>query len=455
MKKFTPIWEIIIGFFLLDMLNYFVFPEDPAFQLFQIHPYWIVILLASTRYGLWMGTLSGLVAACHFVLIPEQGIPSRVEIEQMLELGQLLLPLIFILTGILVGNIRQMYKNQETQVQEKLTAAGREVEQLVKNLEAAEKNQRILESRIVGTATTVKTIYDAAKIFEATDSNGMYKACLDVLGKYFWVKKASVYVREGSYLILKASHGWTEGETVEGKMDIRKSIMNIAITHNDMLTVKDILKHKGAEAYQEQFGKFLAMIPFRNSSGEAIGVVNIEHMDFLLFNRPNLEVIQMIIEWANNALESKMQYKKLVEKNIFDDELGIYTFKHFGNVLEHEFNRAKTHAKSLTLTCIYFKIDKFGFFLPDVQRLISKQFVASVKLRMRPIDRLFQYKFDGMFVLVCPMRTAKEQDKIYESVNKDFEEANKVLKSPVVVRKQAVEYQNSMVSFEDMIPKKL
>ncbi len=423
-KKFAFISEIVGAFVILHIINYFVCPNDPAFLTMPINPYWIIVLLIPSRYGLFPGILAGVIAAAHVLFVMFGGVlPTRIEMEIIFEAKGIALPMAFIAIGIILGGIREKYKNLEDNNEHKLTQRNDELNQLKKNFDSLEKVKNILEGRIVGETATVKMLHHAAGRFDDLEIANVYQGCLDILKEYIKVDKASIYLRDQGCLLLKASIGWQEGENVEAKLNENKSIMSLAIEQDRILTVKDILNNKDAKVYESQFGKVLAMFPFKDNDGNTIGVVNIEEIDFLLLNKANLELMGLIVDWAEKAIRNKSIYMEAKSKIIFDEQLRIYYYQHFDRVLEREFNKAK-HYK-LDLSAAFIKVERFGFFNEDMQRLIINTMLSLLKKNFSELDMIFRYKFNGTFAVICPLRGQKDIVLIINKILKEFDGISK------------------------------
>ena len=419
-KKDAFIFELLIGFLLLDLMNYFLFPYDLGFKETLLHPYWIMILLLSCRWGFIAGILGGAVAAAHYIFFTLHGIPSRSQLEQWIELQGFTYPIAFILVGMILGNIRQRHIVLEAERSRLLAQREKEIKSSKKQIELSETSKRVLETRIVGQTTTVKTLYEAARALETLNFENVYKGCLDILTKHFQVHKASVYIREGDYYVLKAAYGWGEGSAVEGKIHRDKSLMQIVFKENRPITVKDILKKEDSQKYAHLYGQALAMFPIQDEKGRPIGVVNIEKMDFLSLNKSNLQIIGLMVEWVSQALNKILLLKSMDAQLIYDEEYQIYNYHHFKDVLESEFARAKRHGLSLTVSLV--KLEQFGFLKEQAQKIFSKMVVTLLKKFMMETGMIFKYRFDGTFVVISPMQTK-------EGLRKQFNKLTSALKN--------------------------
>ena len=414
MKKRTYLIEILIAFIIYQCINFLFFPDDPGFLRSRIHPYWIVILLIACRYGFVPGISAGIISSAYMLVFIFGGIPTRSALEQLIESGGFILPLAFMLVGMFLGDIRQKYIDKETRCSIESDEKDQTILALNENKDAIEKARRLLEARIVGETTTIKTLHSAASKLDTLQASSIYSGCLQILSEHFQVEKASVYLQEGPYYVLKASSGYSEAEVVEGKISVEKSIMSIAFEQNKTVTVKDILLHRDSNKYITQYGQVMAMIPIRDKDKRPLGVVNIEKIDFLYFNMTNIQMMELVVDWVSRALYNKQLYESAVNQMIWDAELGIYSYNHFYAVLESEFIRAKEYGLGLTVSLL--KIDKFGFYEMHAQRLISKAVVATIKRFISRTDMLFRFRYDGTFAIISPIKDKQSLASVADAI---------------------------------------
>jgi GGDEF domain-containing protein len=419
-KKKTFFWEIMLAFAVADCLNFLLAREDPGFLQSVLHPYWIIILLVAARYGFVPGLAAGIFAALHVFAALFRGLPTRNAIEKMLESQGFVLPVAFVLVGVLLGDIRQ--RSMDTEEEKKRALAEKEEALRVsrEKLEGLEKARRILEARIVGETTTLKTLYQSARNFESLDLDEIYRGCLKILVEHFHVHQASLYMHEGDYFVLKATQGWPEGRHPEGKVFAEESMMQIVLWENKPITIKDILAWKDSHRYAASYGELLAMIPLRDGEGRAEGVVNIEKMDFLAYNRPTLEMIETVVEWAALALDNVRFFQATKSQLVLDETYGIYNFRHFENVLASEFERAGRY--DLKFTVALAKIERYGFMGDETQKLVARALVALLNRFLESTDMVFKYRFDGTFAVIAPMRSKAEMDACFLEVERAFRE---------------------------------
>lgn len=331
------------------------------------------------------------------------------------------MPIFFVAVGIILGDLRQRHINAGLEKEQDLKKSRESMKRMKQWLDSAEKARRVLEARIVGQSTTVRALYEAAKELETLEIKEVYQAALKMLSKYFYVQKSSLYMREQNYYVLKASWGWDEKQMVEGKIPIGKSLMDIVFQDNKLITARDIISNEGAQKYEKQFGEVLAMVPIRNER-ETVGVINIEKMDFMAFNKPNLEMVELMTEWVGQAIRNIQFLLSAQDQMIMDPEFNIYNYQHFQTNINLEFARAKKH--NLNLCVAVFKLNGFGFHPEATQHLLSHTLVTLLKRYCEEIDEVYRHRFDGTFAMIVPMRSKKDLENVFEKIKQGIKDVS-------------------------------
>jgi len=422
-KKASPYVELVIAFVLIDLINFLFFRSNPCFLNLTPHPYWLIILLIASRYGFMPGFLSGVIAAFHFLGVQFDHFPTKTDLEYFIEIHGFILPSAFVFVGMVLGEMREKQLMEISGVKEDLSKKNATVKNLEEQIEATEKARRNLENRIVGETTTVKTLYETAKHFESLKEEEIYTGCLEMLVKHLQVEKVSLYTIEGDHFVLKSAQGWGKEEMVEGKIPLAGSLLGLVVQEQRLLTVKDILQMSGSGRYSAQYGNTLALVPIRLEDGKPFGVVNIEKMDFLALNKTNLQLIELVVNWAGKAIEQIWNYNAIQKRNIWNDDYQVYTHSFFEHMLPMEFNRAKTFQVPMSLGLL--KVDQFGFLNEQSQVLVSKSLLSVIKKCCDQTDYAFQYKFRGVFLVIFPMKTRLAAEKSITNIKKEFSDISK------------------------------
>lgn len=418
-KRLPVTLRIALLFAALDGLNLWFLPEQAGFLGLALHPYWALVLLYAVQHGLAAGLTAGTLAAFHVVFFTLGGIPTKIALEQLAESGGLTLAVAFFLTGAVLGALRQRGLEKEREQARRLREANTQIDQLKQDWSAADRIRRVLEARIVGEAATVKTFYRVARRFETRDPAQVCEGCLEVLRRFFQVERVSLYLAEGSDLVLRAHLGWAPGEAAEGRVGRGETLMGLAFEQGRFLTPREMLEHEASGRFLGETARTVALVPLRNGRDEPIGVVNIERIEFAALTRPNLELMQMVADWAGRALERIERIRQLEAERFLDETLDTYAWAHFERTLPLEVEKARVHGVPLTVGLA--KIERFGFLEEPARRALSGAAVSLLKKHLSATDLVFRYRFDGTFAVLAPLKAPQTVEPALKAAAEDFE----------------------------------
>ena len=409
MRKYNYVLEIIMAFFIYDIINYFAFPKDLAFMDMPWHPYWIVILVMASKYGTLAGAITSSVAVGHISYLTMSSISSISDLEEYFEVQGAGLIVAFFPVSLLLGSMRQKYKNKEFQLYEDKFNLNKNLNQCQTSLSSSEEIRNNLERRIVGETSTIKTLYEISKKLSTQDTDQIYITGLNFLERVLKVEKASIYILENDDFILKASRGWSREVEVEARESQESNIMSLAIRENRTITIKDILSMPEANEYISQYNKVLAIFPLRDINNNPIGVLNIEKIDFVSFNTANINLIEVVISMINQAISQANLNNELKKQAIWDYKYNIYKFNYFYNALNREIIRSQQFTTPLSVGFI--KIDRFGFINDNTKEILMHAIIEIIKRDLNKTDLIFEYKFEGTFAVIAPMENMKNLEK--------------------------------------------
>ncbi|MBF0252628.1 MAG: hypothetical protein HQL29_02330 [Candidatus Omnitrophica bacterium] len=410
--------ETIIFFAIFIAAGFLFNSLDPVFLNSKVHPYWIVVILIASRYGLVPGVFAGLTAAFIVVYFSFGHLPTRNDIEKMIESRGLILPLAFAVAGFFLGNIRQKYIDKNIDDTARIEEQEKVINNLKERVNDLDKTRKGLEDRIVRSSVTIRTLYESSRKIELMEDENVNGSVLKIMAENFQIEKASFYEIKDDYFVISATLGWPEGEAVEGKIKIEDSIMSLALKANKYLTAKEIVSMPTSDKFIDQYGKILASFPVKNRKSEVVGLINVEKIDFILFTKQNLQMIALLTDWIGIAIDSRQILKQVKLKMIIDNELDIYAKWYLKEVLERECSRGKVFNIPFVVTIL--KINRFGFLKEEAQILLSKTLVSEVKRTFGLTDMMFKYKFDGTFAVISPCRGKDEIESICDLVKREF-----------------------------------
>lgn len=417
-RKTSWIWEIIFMFSALAFLAKLystpqIFPGDKVFNLL-----WIPILLTAPRYGFGPGLVTGMLAFAFQLVSDANGIPDRTYVEMAAESGRLAMPVLFLAVSVFLGSTRQKYLEKEFELQVKLNHAEASLSQMQKDLDTSNEIRSKLESRIVGETKTIRTLYESALKLESLDLNQIREGCLEIFRKHFDVKKASYYVVEDRHFVLSASVGWDEGRDTEAKSLIDRSVLKYAMREGTTVTVKELMRHGDVEELLGNDAKPYIMIPLSENRRGIDAVISIEAIDFLALNQANINMMGILADWTSKAIQNAVMLQNARIYSAHSDAEGISPFDLMQTDLCKEYDRAVLYQQPLSIAVL--KLKKYGFMKPELQDLLKRALISSIHNQKNTVDRVYRHRFEGIYLMICPMREEADARSLAESIDQKF-----------------------------------
>lgn len=392
-KAFT---EIILGYAFLITVNFFLLNQNMGFAGVHPHPYWAVILLLAARYGYRSGLWAGLIGA-FFNLVLIHGRQLLIDGPTVLEMTSFVEPLLFIIVGAVIGEIREIQKRANEELREDFAKVKKEYDTLKIHYTALSEAKQELDGNIISTKDTLSTLNEAAQDLRSLNEQDIYPAVLGLLKNYAGAQAASIYLLDNNRLILK--------EALEEQSSQRPTafnadygMMGLAIKAGKLVSIKAAMTGEENKDYLQS--GILASVPIMDEAGKNYGVINIEKIPFVKFNPLTLRMIALIADWCGAALENAAIYQTAKDKDITDEITGAHKNSYLGKRLNEEFQRARRYKLPLSVIMIDFI---------DIERLPQEKqddimTVASgvIHKMARTIDLLFHAETPGRYVLLLP-----------------------------------------------------
>ncbi len=425
-SKSLIIRETIVALVFFMLFNYLGWKELPGFYGITPHPFFIIILLMASRYGLFAGLFSAISCASVFSGLIYVFL-HKIVYTDIIALKNVIL---FGLVGWLVGEIRQgiIKKMEENEAaKERLKISSEKLN---------EENQRIkkinieMESRISDEVSTFSNLYETSRQLQSFDLKEIYSAILNILVQYLEVNECSVYIVKGDQLLIK--------ETIS-EQDKPMGVINIAFEDNiiaraardkKVYSIRDMLEYNKADTISSDDPVMVA--PLVKADGTLIGALSIEKMPFFQITSSSTKIFSMLADWVSTDIENALYFQEVKKKNILDEVLNIYTQDYFQNRLAQEFHRAKRYFIPLSIVVLKIK----GLSKMSVKRRLKilKFSAAWLNTSLRLTDIVTRYKDEIPFSMIFTT-TTKEQSKvamkrildILDSISIGMEEENSLV----------------------------
>lgn len=395
------ITEIVLGLGAITLVNFLLFRENLGFVNVAPHPYWLVVLLIPIRYGFFGGVAAGACAALLHMTFQGMEIPGVSTLE-MSSYGFWGLPLFFLVTGTVLGEVRQSQIMRERGLIEDYADLRSMHERLQKQYRALSDAKEEVDSRVVSQEQTLSTLYESAQGLRSLEEQQIYPAVLELLRRNVHVRRSSLYLYKDGAFTLAAWLG--EGGPPPAEYVAGEGMMTRAVRFGTTQTLN-------TELFSENRPEgLLISAPVSDIvTGRVFGVINVEDMPFLKFNPGNVKLVSLLADWCGSSLASARLHQETRAKLITDEIVHAYTPEYIRTRLKEEYLRAERY--SLPLAVIALRLHGLDKLRSEVRDDALLAFSLALKAKIRAMDLLFLRDHDGGFALILP-NTAEDDAKV-------------------------------------------
>jgi polysaccharide biosynthesis protein PelD len=276
------------------------------------HPFWIVVLLVSAYYG----TNEGLVAAALSSMallafnLPEQGFNEELYSWLLRATTE---PLLWFVAAVVLGEMRTSQRRERDALREELGETREQARAITDAYTQLSRLKDGLEARVAGQVRTVYSMYVASRAIERQDTGQVLAGIRQLVRTVLSPRKFSLFLLEGQALEAILSEGWSEDDGYGAVFDQSSPLYQAVITHQQFLTVTNPTHGLvlGAEG-------LLAGPLVSAETGEIIGMLKIEGMDFLELNPGSVQNFRVLCEWIGSAFANAQRFEESQANQYFD-----------------------------------------------------------------------------------------------------------------------------------------
>ncbi|MDQ6672750.1 MAG: GAF domain-containing protein, partial [Chloroflexota bacterium] len=279
----------------------------------ELHLYWVFVLLQSVRRGLRLGLVVALMAAGAYaavVVAMPNAVPTGYE--------RLATESIFVvLVAMVTGDLRERWRGREKDLVARTAELSEALDDLSKQYMSASDVIAELGRRIAEQTVTVVTLDNIARRLEVFDPAKVFPALLQLLVVSLKVERASVYMLQDGRLVRTAHVPATEPPPAADHV-VENELVRQALVSREPRHIRDQLA--GSTRSGLSTSPVLLAAPLLSATGEPVGVVTVEQMAFLSFNRSAVRLFGILVAWASRSLQNALLFEQVSEHRTYADE---------------------------------------------------------------------------------------------------------------------------------------
>jgi GGDEF domain-containing protein len=363
----------------------------------------VLITLVVTRYGMGGGMYTASIVTLFYLGMSNY---ASIEIRTLLStIASFFIPLLL---------FSPVYTKNTSRIQE----LQNELENTIKSQEQLSQECAIIgylkedyEKKILLQSAKLSEFYEDALCMQDLSEEPLYDRILDMMMKYLEVEKCSLYLENNGKLELRSFRGYKGEDKPIQEIDAKEDPYNTVFQTKEVLSISH-------EVFQD---KDVSILPvyvglLKTSGGKITGIVNIDSISLLKFNRTTRKIFAALCNWASKALENAHLYADCENRRIVNNDTGIYTYPYFKIRLEEAFISAKSTGTSFSLLMVHIKNwekihdrDK-----PPVIKFVSRV----IQQNIRDFDLLSHFENENEFSILMPQTGMEEFKTVISSMEK-------------------------------------
>lgn len=434
-RDLRPFLEAIAAVFLVVVAGVITNREDPCFVDVRLHPFLFITMFIASWYGAipgrFAGTLGG-IAYIAGVYVREKVYSPRL----IFEFNTYFLPIVFLFTGALLGEVRRRFKQRQEDAEAKAANLEEKFRTAEDHIKVLKYTNAEIETAVAGNFSTFSVLYEAARKLDTFDRGELFRAVGSILADQLRFDAFALYLKAGG-VYRRVAGKWTVAPP-ESVSDFRP-LTHSAITQHAVLSVRDAPSGSAGSPAD----RLLISAPLIDSGGEILGFIEVYEIPFLKFNPNTIKMFEMTSEWIAKTLEQIREFEWQKSKNIIDETLGVYTYPYFIQRIVEEFERAREYAMPLSLAVL--SVDDIEEIVPGQRIRFLKTLTTVLRKNLASIDIVARYRADNQ---ICMLLLAKGEDDTLERVDRIRAELAQFDFHPYADRSRPLAYRLVSASFQ-------
>jgi len=391
--KLPPFWEITVLALILIGVNFLFFPDDPGYHNISLNPFLFLLLLTVVRYGTVWGYYAAGISVFYYMLTPPYSLDAL--------LSRFLEVVLFLVVLLVFGAIQGGYAVKIKTLEEKVKEEEDKYRELNERYGVISFLKENYEKKILTQTTTMADLYGDARNMQVLDMEELYREIHVIIQKYVEAEKSSLYILEGNMLKLKSFRGYEDETKPEEEISLSQNPYKMVFEREDLVGINE-------SQFKETIISDLPVYcgPLKNSGGDIFGVLNVNNIRLLNFNRINKKLFSLICEWSSKAIENARSYKIAEGRRIITTDTQIFKYEYFLMRLEDAYMASKE--TDTVVVFLLIEIMNWENVLSENKKSVLKFVARTIQQNMRDFDVLAHFEKEYEFALLMTQADDKE-----------------------------------------------
>lgn len=359
------------------------------------HPFWFIVLLISAQYGTGDGLFAAVMASALLLIgnLPVQSIYLDLY-SYLFEVARR--PMMWIATAMVFGELRMRQARRTIKLAHDLEDAEHRAEVVASAYKSVDAAKQELEIRVAGQLRTVFSIHRAAKTIEKAGPGEVLMGVTDLVRGVMSPTKFSVYMLKDGTLEAAINQGWMLEDGFSRTIEATDLLFQEVVGRQRYL----------CSAYPDEArvlaeeGIFAGPL-MSADTGEVIGMLKIEDLDFLDLNLTTIDNFRILCDWIGTAYSNA----KLAD----EQRTGVYLNADRTLMSATFFDRQTSFLASLAervgfdVSIVILQVNDADELDEETSKAVATALNACVSRQLRTTDMAFDYQRKNLeYALVLP-----------------------------------------------------
>ncbi|MFQ5849291.1 MAG: GAF domain-containing protein [Candidatus Binatia bacterium] len=318
----TALIEIGLFHSLAVGIDYHFFDGSRYWQV-RPHPFWVIVLLISIQYGTREGLVAAGAASTALLAgnLPEQAFSQDVYDYLLRITGQ---PLMWFSAAVVIGELRMRQVHEREELRTNLSEAEQREQAIANAYRRLQSAKESLETRVAGQLRTTASMYQAARTMGHLDPGEALRGGAAMVRSAMNPQQFSLFLLNGDLLEASMTEGWNKDDSFSRSFTRQSPLFREVIGNRRMLSRAN--PEDGPVLGDEGFfaGPLTDM-----ESGEVLGMLKIERLEFLDFNLSSVESFKILCAWIGTAVANGRRYQMARSGSIDDNQQSLPLYNGF------------------------------------------------------------------------------------------------------------------------------
>jgi hypothetical protein len=406
--------ELALFFAVMLVLN-FLFSDGTRYMHVSPHPFWFAVLLVSAQYGTNEGLVATLMATLALWLgnLPPQSIDQDMYHYVLFVAAN---PLLWAVSAVFLGELRNKHIRERTALQEDLASAHVREQTIAESYTRTKTLKENLEVRIAGQFRSTVEAYRAAKSIEKLDPLDVLQGMEQLVRAVMHPSQFSIFLLSGEKLELSTNSGWKDNDPYALVFDSTTPIYQHIVGRQQVLCVANS-DHEATLGTQGMLAGPLVS----PQTGEVVGMLKIEKINFLDLNLTAIESFTALCQWIGMSMINARTFQTARTNSVVNTEHNMLTFNYFRRHSEYVTQLARRVGFDVCMLVV--KLANSDDLAADARRRAALIVSEAVDKTLRKVDLAFDYQATGQdFAIVLPATNSDGArivlEKIKSAVNR-------------------------------------